>query len=78
MQRNDILYLKINYICLYTNYIYKVYSDFEIKLNIYGIVFHLNFKNVLILNIVLNTGIIVKYNKKIKENAKRQYIIFKN
>ena len=48
MQRNNILYLKINYICLYANNIYKVYSDFEIKLNIYGIVFHLNFKNVLI------------------------------
>jgi len=38
--------LKINYICLSTNNIYKVYSNFEIRLNIYGIAFHLNSKNV--------------------------------
>ena len=46
MQRNNILHLKINYICLSTNNIYKVYSNFEISLNIYGIAFHLNSKNV--------------------------------
>ena len=33
--------LKINYIYLHTNKIYKVYNNLKIRLNIYEIAFHL-------------------------------------
>ena len=55
MQRNNILYLKINYIHLHTNKVYKEYNNFKIRLNIYWIAFHLNSMN------VCNVKHIIKY-----------------
>ena len=59
MQRNNILYLKINYIHLHTNKVYKEYNNFKIMLNIYWIAFHLNSKNVCNVKHLINIAIYI-------------------